>query len=135
VSLTQDAGHSDTYKYPRTVPVRGEINRAIAPVHVTLLSPLFTPVGPLAAESKFQQLSISGTRILFLKPDCALLIFREVWTSVLCHQIFDFLNFNITNLTFSYFLLQGRFHFYSNSLCMSNYSQVEPFKVICQLIR
>jgi hypothetical protein len=34
--------------------VRGEINRAIAPVHVTLLSPLFTPVGPLAAESKFQ---------------------------------------------------------------------------------
>jgi hypothetical protein len=30
VSLTQDAGHSDTYKYPRTVPLRGEINRAIA---------------------------------------------------------------------------------------------------------
>jgi hypothetical protein len=56
-SLTQDAGHSDTYKYPRTVPVRGWINRAIAPVHVTLLSPLFTLVGPLAAESKFQQKS------------------------------------------------------------------------------
>jgi hypothetical protein len=37
--------------------VRGWINRAIAPVHVTLLSPLFTLVGPLAAESKFQQKS------------------------------------------------------------------------------
>jgi hypothetical protein len=35
--------------------VRGEINRAIAPEHVTLLSPLFTLVGLLAAESKFQQ--------------------------------------------------------------------------------
>jgi hypothetical protein len=35
--------------------VRGEINRAIAPVHVTLLSLLFTLVGLLAAESKFQQ--------------------------------------------------------------------------------
>jgi hypothetical protein len=40
VSLTQDAGHSDTYKYCRTVPLRGEINRAIAilrenPVYVT----------------------------------------------------------------------------------------------------
>jgi hypothetical protein len=34
--------------------VRGEINRAIAPEHVTLLSPLFTPVGLLAVESKFQ---------------------------------------------------------------------------------
>jgi hypothetical protein len=35
--------------------VRGEINRAIAPVHVTLLSPPFTLVGLLAAESEFQQ--------------------------------------------------------------------------------
>jgi hypothetical protein len=40
VSLTLDAGHSDTYKYPRTVPLRGEINGAIAiscenPVYVT----------------------------------------------------------------------------------------------------
>jgi hypothetical protein len=40
MSLTQDAGRSDTYKYPRTVPLRGEINRAIAilrenPVYVT----------------------------------------------------------------------------------------------------
>jgi hypothetical protein len=34
--------------------VRGEINRAIAPVHVTLLSPLFTLVGLLAAEREFQ---------------------------------------------------------------------------------
>jgi hypothetical protein len=39
--------------------VRGQINRAIAPVHVTLLSPLFTPVGPLAAESKFQQSALA----------------------------------------------------------------------------
>jgi hypothetical protein len=29
-SLILDAGHSDTYKYPRTVPLRGQINRAIA---------------------------------------------------------------------------------------------------------
>jgi hypothetical protein len=57
--LTQGAGHSDTYKYPRTVPVRGEINRAIAPEHVSLLSPLFTLVGLLAAESRYQQLPIA----------------------------------------------------------------------------
>jgi hypothetical protein len=30
VSLILDAGHSDTYKYPRTVPLRGQINRAFA---------------------------------------------------------------------------------------------------------
>jgi hypothetical protein len=71
---------------------------------------------------------------LVLKLDCALLVLCEVWTSALYHQIFDFLNFSITNLTFLYILLQGWFYFYSNSLCMSNYSQVEPFKVICQLI-
>ena len=29
-SLILDAGHSDTYKYPRTVPLRGWMNRAIA---------------------------------------------------------------------------------------------------------
>jgi hypothetical protein len=29
-SLILDAGHSDTYKYPRTVPLRGQINRAFA---------------------------------------------------------------------------------------------------------
>jgi hypothetical protein len=39
--------------------VRGQINRAIAPVHVTLLSLLFTLVGPLAVESKFQQVTSS----------------------------------------------------------------------------
>ena len=39
------------------MPVRGQINRAIAPEHVTLLSPLFTLVGLLAAESKFQHLA------------------------------------------------------------------------------
>jgi hypothetical protein len=39
-SLTRVAGHPDTYKYPRTVPLRGQINRAIGiscenPVYVT----------------------------------------------------------------------------------------------------
>jgi hypothetical protein len=40
-------------------------------VHVTLLSPLFTPVGPLAAESKFQHLvprlkqNVVGTKWVF----------------------------------------------------------------------
>jgi hypothetical protein len=37
------------------VPVRGQIDRAIAPVHVSLLSPLFTLVGLLAVESGYQQ--------------------------------------------------------------------------------
>jgi hypothetical protein len=46
VSLTQGAGRSGTYKYPRTVPVRGQINRAIAILRVTLLTSLFTLVGP-----------------------------------------------------------------------------------------
>jgi hypothetical protein len=46
VSLTQGAGRSDTYKYPRTVPVRGQMNRAIAILRVTLLTSLFTLVGP-----------------------------------------------------------------------------------------
>jgi hypothetical protein len=34
------------------------MNRAIAPVHVTLLSPLFTLVGLLAAVSEFQHRSL-----------------------------------------------------------------------------
>jgi hypothetical protein len=38
------------------VPVGGQINRAIAFLHVTLLSSLFTLVGLLATESKFQHL-------------------------------------------------------------------------------
>jgi hypothetical protein len=46
VSLTQGVGRSGTYKYPRTVPVRGQINRAIAILRVTLLTSLFTLVGP-----------------------------------------------------------------------------------------
>jgi hypothetical protein len=29
-SLILDVGHSDTYKYPRTVPLRGQINRVVA---------------------------------------------------------------------------------------------------------
>jgi hypothetical protein len=40
-----------------------------------------------------------------LEPYCALFILREVWTSTLCHQIFDLLNFSITDLTLAYFLL------------------------------
>ena len=35
-----------SYKYPRTVPVRGQINRAIAILRVTLLTSLFTLIGP-----------------------------------------------------------------------------------------
>jgi hypothetical protein len=37
--------------------VRGQIDRAIAPVHVSLLSPLFTLVGLLAVESGYQHLA------------------------------------------------------------------------------
>jgi hypothetical protein len=40
----------------------------------------------------------------------------------LCHNIFDLLNFDITNLTFTYFLFQGRFYLYNNTHCVSNYS-------------
>jgi hypothetical protein len=64
-----------------------------------------------------------------LEPDCALIILREVQTSALCHKIFNLLNLGITNLTFTYFLLQGRFYLYGNSLCVSNYSQIELLKV------
>jgi hypothetical protein len=44
--------------------VRGEMNRAIAPEHVTLLSSLFTLVGLLAAESEFQQPYLVGYMLL-----------------------------------------------------------------------
>ena len=60
---------------------------------------------------------------------CALLILREAWTSTFSHQIFDFLDFSITDLTLVYFLLQGRFHFDSDPFSMCNYSQVESFKI------
>jgi hypothetical protein len=39
------------------VPVGGQIDRAITFLHVTLLSSLFTLVGFLATESKFQHLA------------------------------------------------------------------------------
>jgi hypothetical protein len=40
-----------------------------------------------------------------LEPYRALLIFREVWASTFSNQILDLLNFSITDLTLSYFLL------------------------------
>jgi hypothetical protein len=40
-----------------------------------------------------------------LKLYRALLILREIWASTFCYQILDLLNFGITDLTFSYFLL------------------------------
>jgi hypothetical protein len=56
VSLIQDVGYSGTYKYPRTVPLRGRINKAIAisscnHVHVAFIPPL----DQLAQETKFQE--------------------------------------------------------------------------------
>jgi hypothetical protein len=67
--------------------VRGEINRAIAPEHATLLSPLFTLVGFFAAESKFQHLysefnlenvyyfnTSSLRRLALLEPCCSILV-------------------------------------------------------------
>jgi hypothetical protein len=39
-----------------------------------------------------------------LEPDRALLILREVWASTFSYQIFDLLNFDITDLTLSYLL-------------------------------
>jgi hypothetical protein len=40
-----------------------------------------------------------------LEPYRALLVLREVWASTFSYQIFDLLNFDITDLTLSYFLL------------------------------
>jgi hypothetical protein len=57
-----------------------------------------------------------------LEPYCALLILNEVWTCTFSHQIFDFSNFSITDLTFVDFLLQGRFHFNSDPFSVCNYS-------------
>jgi hypothetical protein len=66
-----------------------------------------------------------------LEPDCALIILYEVQTSAFFHKIFDLLNLGITNLTFVYFWFQGWFYLYGNSFCVSNYSQVEIFKIFC----
>jgi hypothetical protein len=55
-SLILDSGHSDTYKYPRTVPLRGQINRAIAISSCNLAYIAFTPtLDQLAQENEFQQ--------------------------------------------------------------------------------
>jgi hypothetical protein len=40
-----------------------------------------------------------------LEPYHALLILHEIWASTFSYQIFDLLNFGITDLTLSYFLL------------------------------
>jgi hypothetical protein len=57
-SLILDAGHSDTYKYPCTVPLRGQINRAIAISSCNLTYIAFTPtLDQLAQENEFQHLA------------------------------------------------------------------------------
>jgi hypothetical protein len=40
-----------------------------------------------------------------LEPYRALLILREIWATTFYYQILDLLDFGITDLTFSYFLL------------------------------
>jgi hypothetical protein len=57
-----------------------------------------------------------------LEPYSALLILRELWTSTFRNQILNLLNFSITNLTFTNFLLQDRFQFNGNSFRMCNNS-------------
>jgi hypothetical protein len=70
VSLILDAGHSDTYKYPRTVPLRGEINRAIAISRKSLVRIAFTPpLDQLAQESKFQHSPCARPLVPFLSFD------------------------------------------------------------------
>jgi hypothetical protein len=49
-----------------------------------------------------------------LEPYGPLLILYELWASTFRNKILDLLNFGITNLTFTDFLLQGRFHINSN---------------------
>jgi hypothetical protein len=69
-----------------------------------------------------------------LEPYCALLILCKLWASTFSNQIFYLLYFSITNLTLADFLLQGRFHFNSDSFSVSNYSQVESSKIFNKLI-
>jgi hypothetical protein len=69
-----------------------------------------------------------------LEPYCALLILREFWTSTFGNQIFDLLDFSITNLTLANLLLQGRFHINSDSFSVCNNSQVESSEIFNQLI-
>jgi hypothetical protein len=57
-SLHQDVGHSGTYKYPRTVPLRGGIKRAITISSQNRVCIPFTPpLDHLAQENKFQHLA------------------------------------------------------------------------------
>jgi hypothetical protein len=56
-----------------------------------------------------------------LEPYGALLILHELWTSTFRNKILDLLYLSITNLTFTDFLFQGRFHINSNSFSVSNY--------------
>jgi hypothetical protein len=65
-----------------------------------------------------------------LEPYSALLILREFWTSTFSNLVFDLLDFSITNLTLTYFLLQGRFHFNSYPFNVCNYSQIESSKIL-----
>jgi hypothetical protein len=60
-----------------------------------------------------------------LEPYNTLLILREFWTSTFSNQILNLLNFSITNLTLTNFLLQGRFQFDGDSFSVRNNSQVE----------
>jgi hypothetical protein len=71
--------------------VRGQINRAIAPVHVTLLSPPFTLVGLLAAESKFQHtlfmIMLFIVNELFIVYDKIIMLIG-IWSDHLRKQFF-----------------------------------------------
>jgi hypothetical protein len=69
-----------------------------------------------------------------LEPYCALLILREFWTSTFSNKILDLLYLSITNLTFTDFLLQGRFHISSDSFSVCNNSQVESPKILNNLL-
>jgi hypothetical protein len=66
-----------------------------------------------------------------LEPYRSLLILCEVWASTFSYQIFDLLNFRITDLTLAYFLLQVRLYLYGNPFSMSNYPQIELLKIFC----
>src|SRR5688500_7573795 len=57
-----------------------------------------------------------------LEPYSAFLILREFWTSILSNKILDLLNFSITNLTLTNFLVQGRFQFDGDSFSVCNNS-------------
>jgi hypothetical protein len=48
-------------------------------------------------------INLSDTNPIF-EPNCTMLIFRKVRASTFRYQIFDLLNFDITDLTFTCFL-------------------------------